>query len=198
MPACFDLYPLDDWCNSRPKADGILAYRILYGAQQMNPFSLAAMSAQPFRLWSTFMWRAGEMMLASAQVIGYRTSPIRSSRDSSGTRNRRELALMGTEKVGAAAESVQAAAASWIQLNQEFSAIVFNQALVGLVAMGSIAASRTPAQVASRQVRLVSDTLSNSTAAASRLSGTAARGAQRILKPVHSRATANAKRLAKR
>ena len=164
----------------------------------MNPFAFAAMSAEPFRLWSTFMWKAGETMLASAQVIGYRTSPILSSRGSSGAWNRREFARMGTEKVGAAAESLQAAAVSWMQLNQEFSAIFFNQTLAGLTAIGSIAASRTPGQVALRQVRLVSDTLSNSTAATSRLSGTAARGARRILKPVQSRATANAKRLAKR
>ena len=161
----------------------------------MNPANLFAISMEPFRLWSSLMWKTSEMMLASAQVIGYRTNPALSK---GGTQNQRELVLMGTEKVGAASESLQAAAFSWMQLNQEFGAVVFKQTLAGLAAFGSIAASRTPRQVAARQIRLVSDTLSHSAAATSRLSSASAQGAQRILKPVRSRAMANARRLAKR
>lgn len=190
MPACFDPVRL----RFRTMRDR--GCKILYGTRhQMNPFTFTAMAAEPFRLWSTFMWKTSEMMLASAQVIGYRTNPALAK---GGAQAQREFALMGTEKAGAAAESLQAAAFSWMQLNQEITAIVFKQTLAGLAAIGSIATSRTSGQVASRQARLISDTLSNSSVAASRLSGVAARGAGRILKPVHSRARANAKRLAKR
>lgn len=161
----------------------------------MNPLTLAAMTAEPFRLWSLLAWQTGEMMFASARVIGYRTSPHLALHGSSA---RREVALMGTEKVAAASESLQAAAAGWMQLNQAFSANIYRQALAGWSAMASIAMSRTAGEFASRQVRLVNDTLGQSAAAASRLSSVSARGGQRILKPVRSRALANAKRLARR
>jgi hypothetical protein len=161
----------------------------------MNPFSFAAMAAEPFRLWSTFMWKAGEMMLSSAQVIGYRTHPMLRA---SGSSNRREVALMGTEKVAAAAESSQAMAFGWMQLNQEFGAIALRQMTAASMAMMSIAASRTPQEAMDRQAGFVRSTLNRSAAGAAQLSGSAARGAQRTLKPVHSRVTGNVKRLSKR
>ncbi|MEO8004895.1 MAG: polyhydroxyalkanoate granule-associated phasin [Betaproteobacteria bacterium] len=164
----------------------------------MNPFTLAAMSAEPFRLWTTFLWKTGEMMLASGQVIGYRTNPNLAVRGLSSSRNRRELALMGSEKVAAATESSQAMATSWMRLNQELGAMAVRQMFAGCTAMMSIAASRTPQQAADRQSRFAQDTLNRSAVAAAQLSGSAARGAQRTLKPIHSRATGNARRLAKR
>lgn len=116
----------------------------------MNPFTFAAVAAEPIRLWSDFMWKAGEMMFASAQVIGYRTNPVLWIRDSSGASNRREFALMGTEKFAAATQSLHAAALSWVRLNQELGASACNQALQGWSAMVSVATSRTAGQVASR------------------------------------------------
>jgi hypothetical protein len=161
----------------------------------MNPFTFAAMTAEPFRLWSTFMWKSGEMMLASAQVIGYRTTPMLPPRGSS---NQRELVLMGTEKIAAAAESSQAMAFGWMQLNQEVAAMALRQLTAASMAMMSIAASRTPQQAIDRQAGFVRSTLNRSAAGAAQLSGSAARGAQRTLKPVHSRVTGNVRRLAKR
>jgi hypothetical protein len=49
-----------------------------------------------------------------------------------------------------------------------------------------------------RQTRLVRDTMAHSAVATSQLSKSAARLAHRSLKPIHSRATRNAKRLGKR
>jgi hypothetical protein len=161
----------------------------------MNPIAFAAMTAEPFRLWSTFMWKSCEMMLASARVIGYRTNPMLPAHGSS---NRRELALMGTEKVAAAAESSQAMAAGWMQFNQELGAMALRQMTAASMAMMSIASSRTPQQAMERQAGFVRNTLDRSAAGAVQLSGSAARGAQRTLKPVHSRVTGNVKRLAKR
>lgn len=161
----------------------------------MNPFAFAAMAAEPFRLWSTFMWKSGEMMLASAQVIGYRTNPLLPARGSS---NRRELVLMGTEKVAAAAESSQAMAFGWMQLNQQLGAIALRQMAAASMAMMSIAASRTPQEALDRQAGFVRSTLNRSAVGAAQVSGSAARGAQRALKPVHSRVTGNVRRLGKR
>jgi len=49
-----------------------------------------------------------------------------------------------------------------------------------------------------RQSRLVRDTMSHSAVASSKLSRSAMQMADRALKPIHSRATANARRLAKK
>jgi hypothetical protein len=141
------------------------------------------------------MWKTSEMIFASAQVIGHRTNPTLPARGSS---HRRELALMGTEKVAAAAESSQAMAFSWIQLNQEFGAMALRQMAAASMAMMSIAASRTPQQAMDRHAGFVRTTLNRSAADAAQLSGSAARGAQRTLKPVHSRVTGNVRRLSKR
>ena len=61
----------------------------------------------------------------------------------------------------------------------------------------SLAASRTAGQAMARQAKLVR-TMTQSAATNAQLSGAAARLAQRGLKPIHSRATANAKRLGRR
>jgi hypothetical protein len=161
----------------------------------MNPFAFGAMFVEPFRLWSTVWWNAGEMMLSSAQVIGYRTNPALSTR---GTANQREFALMGSEKVAAAAESTQAMAFGWMRVNQELGAMALRQMLSGSMAVMSIAASRTPQQAMEGHVRFVRNTLNHSAAGAVQLSTSAARGAQRALKPVRSRVIGNVRRLGKR
>lgn len=164
----------------------------------MNPITFAALAAEPLRLWSDFMWKSGETMLASAQVIGYRINPVFWIGNGSGARNRREFALMGTEKFAAATGSLHAAASSWVRLTQEFGTSLSGQALQGWSAMASLATSRTSAQAGSRQVRFGKGALKHSVARASRLSSIAAQAAQRTLEPVRSRALANARRLAKR
>jgi hypothetical protein len=70
--------------------------------------------------------------------------------------------------------------------------------LSGATGMMTLAASRTAAQVLARQSRLVRDTLSGSAAASSKLSRSAAQIADRALRPVHARATANARRLGRK
>ena len=161
----------------------------------MNPFAIGAMFLEPFRLWSTVMWKTGEMMLSSAQVIGYRTNPALAPR---GTHNHGELARMGSEKIAAAAESTQALAFGWMRVNQELGAMALRQMLGGTMAVMSIAASRTPQQAMEGHLRFVRNTLKHSAAGAAQLSGSAARGAQRALKPVQSRVTGNVRRLRKR
>jgi hypothetical protein len=105
---------------------------------------------------------------------------------------------MGQEKIAAAAESSQAVAFSWMRLNQEIGAMALKQMMTATAAIISVAASRTPGQSVARQTKFVRDTMSHSAVATSQLSKSAARLANRGLKPIHSRATGNAKRLAKR
>jgi hypothetical protein len=163
----------------------------------MNAITLYTLSVNPFRIWSDFAWKTGEMMLASVQVIGHRSNRMRSAGSSPSAADQREFALMGQEKVAAAAESAQAMSLGWMRFNQQFATMAFRQMSAGTAAIISLAASRTPGQSVARQTKLVRDTMTHSAAATSQLSKSAARLAQRGLKPIHSRATGNAKRLGK-
>jgi len=107
-------------------------------------------AALPFMLWTDLALRTGEMLAASAQVIGHRTGRMATAGPSPSARDRKEFTRMGLEKVEAANES-------------------------------ALAMSR---QLATAQMqagfRFWNDMLRLSSAG---------------LKPIHSRATANAKRL---
>ena len=163
----------------------------------MKPATLYTLSLDPFRIWSTFIWNTGEMLLASAQVIGHRSDRMISAGTSPALADRREFALMGQEKIAAAAESVKAMALGWMALNHQLGGIAFKQMLAGTEAIMSLAVSRTPGQSVARQTKLVSATITHAAAATSQLSQSTARLAHRGLKPIHSRATGNAKRLGK-
>jgi len=155
-------------------------------------------SVNPFLIWTNLAFRTGEMMLASAQVIGHRANRLALAGPNPSARDEREFALMSTEKVAAAAESAQAMALSMVRLNQQFGTLAFKQMLTGASAMMSLASSRTTGQSIPRQARLVRETMVNSAAATSQVSASTARLVSKGLKPIHSRAKGNAKRLAKR
>lgn len=163
----------------------------------MNPF-FYPMPATAFRSWAALAWKTGEMMLASGQVIRHRSQRLVAAGHSPSAHDRREFSLMGQEKFAAAAESSQALALSGVMMTQQLGAIAFRQMLSAATGMVTLAASRTAEQALARQSRLVRDTLSGSAAATSQLSRSAAQVANRALKPVHSRAIANARRLGKK
>ena len=164
----------------------------------MKRRSVYSSSVNPFLIWTDLAFKSGEMLLASAQVIGHRTQRMALAGPTPNAKDRREFTLMGEEKIVAAAESAQAMAMSMINLSQQVGALAFRQMLTGATAMMSLASSRTTGQSVARQARLVRDTMANSAVATSQLSTSAARLVDKGLKPVHSRAKGNAKRLAKR
>ena len=141
--------------------------------------------------------KTGEMMLASAQVINHRTGRMATAGLTPDARDRKEFALMGQEKLAAASESAQAMAERVLNLNQQMGTLAFNQMVAGTAGIMSVAAARTMAQSGKAQAEFVRDTVASSAKAASQLADSVARIAHHGLKPVHSRATANAKRLAK-
>ena len=136
------------------------------------------------------------MMMASAQVIGHRTKRMVMSGPLPNKRDRREFSLMGQEKMEAASESVQAMAKHMMTVNQQIGAQVVGHILAGATDMLSLATSRTAGEAMARQAKMIR-TLARGAASASQLSTSSARLTQRGLKPIHSRATANAKRLGK-
>jgi hypothetical protein len=151
----------------------------------------------PFLLWSRLAWKTGEMMLASAQVIQHRTGRMAAAGAMPSARDRREFALMGHEKIEAGVESASAMAAQMMAMNPLLGPRAFKHMMTGAAAMMSLAVSRTPGQAMARQAKLVR-TMTQFAGTTAQLSGAAARLAQHGLKPIHSRATSNAKRLGRR
>ena len=149
-------------------------------------------------MWSQLAWKVGEMAIASAQIIDHRTSRFALAGPVPSARDQREFALMGHEKGEAALESAQAVGVRMLMLNQQFATLAFKQMMSASAALLSLAASRTAAESVERQSKLVRDTMTGSVVAASKLSGSTARLAQRALKPVHSRVSGNVRRLGRK
>jgi hypothetical protein len=162
--------------------------------QQGSEFLLAL---NPFVLWIELAFKTGEMLMASAQVIRHRTGRMATAGAIPSLRDQREFTLMGQEKIEAVTESAQAIAVRLVGLNQQIMTLAFKQMTTGATGILSLAASRNPAQSHRRQEKLIRETVSNSTSAASQLADTVVMVADQGLKPIHSRATANARRLAK-
>jgi len=164
----------------------------------MNPFTLCLLPANPLRSWGTLAWKTGEMMLASSHVIRHRTGRLLAAGHFPGARDRQEFALMGQEKIAAMAEASQALALSGVRISQQIGAIAFEQMLSATTGLVALAASRTAQQAMAQHSRLMRETLSASVAAGARLSRSTAQSASRALKPIHTRATGNARRLGKK
>jgi hypothetical protein len=152
----------------------------------------------PLQIWSDVAFKTAQMMLASAFVVGHRTSRMIQAGPLPDANDRRELTLMGREKIFAGAEAVQAMALGVIKLNQQLGILAIKQMMTGGWGALSLASSWTAAQYAGRQARFVHDAVSNGAVAASQLSHSTARIITRGIKPVHARVKKNVKRLAKR
>ena len=151
----------------------------------------------PFMLWTDLAMKTGEMMLASAQVIGHRTKRMAAAGPKPNARDRREFTLMAQEKVDAVGKSARGMAAHMLTVDPLLGVRAAQHMLAAATAMMSLGQSRTVSQAMARQAKLVR-TMTQSTGTASRIAGSTARLAQRGLKPIHAKATANAKRLFRR
>lgn len=164
----------------------------------MNTSQTMNLLVNPLATWTRLAWKTGEMAIASAQVIAHRTSRLAMAGAVPSLRDQRELTVMGQEKGAAAVESAQAVWARLLSMNQQFAALAVRQMFSISAGLMSIAASRTPAESAGRQSKLVRDTMTNSAVTASKLSGATAQLAHVAARPIHTRIGANARRLRKR
>jgi hypothetical protein len=153
--------------------------------------------ANPFSVWADVALETCEMMAASAEVIGHRACRMAVAGPMPNASDQREFALMGQEKIEAAAESARAMAEFVMMMNRQLGAQTFSQMLTGSSAMISLAASSSIGQSIERQGELVR-TMTESAIAVSQLPNSAGLLAQRAVKPICSRTKANARRLGKR
>ena len=151
----------------------------------------------PFLVWTRLAWKTGEMMLASAQVIQHRTGRMAVAGAKPSARDRHEFALMGQEKIEAGIESASAMAAQAMAMNPLLGTRAVKNMMTGAAALMSLATSQTASQAMARHAKVVR-IMAQSAGTTAQVSGAAARLAQQGLKPIHSRATANAKRLGRR
>ena len=151
----------------------------------------------PVLAWTDLAWKMTEMSVASASVIHHRTNRMAKADRVPNPRDRKEFARMRSEKVAAGMQSAVAlgkhGAASYV----DHSARIFARMLEATTALMSLGASQNPSQFLARQSRLAR-AASGLAESALGLSGSTARLATRGLAPIHSRAVANAKRLARR
>ncbi|MEO6919771.1 MAG: polyhydroxyalkanoate granule-associated phasin [Collimonas sp.] len=147
--------------------------------------------------WADLMFKAGEMMSASAQVIGHRTARMAMAGPAPSQRDRNEFNLMSQEKIEAITESAHAMAIRMMSMHQETARLAIQQMLNGTANLMSVASSNSLHQSGHRQSKLAHDTMLDSAEAVSQFNTSLANIAQTGLQPLHARATANAKRLKK-
>ena len=148
----------------------------------------------PLQAWFTLAVKTGEMMMASATVISYRTGRMATAGPNPSEKDRKEFALMGQEKMDAAVESAQAMALQMMTLSPQLGVRAFEHISKGTADMLSLVSSQTVHQAVTRQAKLMK-TISQSTNTATQLSDSAIEIAEQGLAPIHARVTANAKRL---
>lgn len=155
------------------------------------------LSADPLLQWTNLALKTAETMFAAMQVIGHRTTRIAGAGFSPNERDQREFALMGQEKIEAATESARAMTERLIRMNGRLWTQASTQILTGAGAMWSLATSPSFDRSLEHHATLVR-AISGPVLDTAALAGSAARLAHCGLKPIHAKATANARRLGAR
>lgn len=147
----------------------------------------------PLMLWTDVALKTGEMLVSSSSVIQMRTCRMAEHGLQPNAADMREMRLMSQEKIAAANES-SAAVAKQLQITQGGLMKGAQQWLDSASALMALATSATPAQAVRRGEAFITAT-TRAAATATQLSSAGARMAQRSLKPIHAKATSNARRL---
>jgi hypothetical protein len=156
-----------------------------------------SLCANPFSVWTDLAVKTYEMMVASAEVIGHRAGRMATAGPIPNASDQCEFAMMGQEKIEAAAESARAMAEFVMSLNRQLESQAISQMLTGSTAMISLATSSSVGQSIERQGELIR-TMTESAITLSQLPNSVGLFAHSAVKPLYSRKKANAKRLGQR
>jgi hypothetical protein len=138
-----------------------------------------------------------EMLWASMQVINHRTTRMMTSGVQPSPRDRTEFTRMGQEKVDAVMESAMAMSMRYALANQQFAIGCWKEAMAGAASMMQLGFNPAAQLAAGKQFTLPHQAFKSFSTLASQFFGSAAHIGQQGLRPIHSRATSNAKRLGK-
>ncbi|MCR6661448.1 MAG: hypothetical protein NVV72_19785 [Asticcacaulis sp.] len=150
----------------------------------------------PFALWTDLAMQTIGMMLASAEVISHRTTRMANASRPPSAKDAAEFTLMGQEKMEAVTESMQAAGMAMMAFSPFAAMKMFNEMAAVQADIFHLATSSSLPMAISRNQKLGRSMRRAANSVAS-LSDQTANGALDTLKPIHSRATANARRLGK-
>ncbi len=149
----------------------------------------------PLMIWTDVALKTGEMLVSSGSVIQMRTSRMAEHGMQPTPADMREIHLMSEEKLAAVTESGAAIANQLHTVNYALANRAVQQWFQSGTTWLSLATSFTPAQALTRGQAFI-DASTRAAATVTQLSSASARVAQRALKPIHSKATSNARRLA--
>ena len=150
----------------------------------------------PFALWTDLALQTTTMMMASAQVIQHRTLRMANATIPPSPHDSAEFSLMGQEKLAAAAEVLKGVTARAMRYDAQVGMKIMKDMTAVQADLFSLAGATTISQAVARNEKL-GRSLKRAGLTAARLSDHTATMALRALKPVRSRAMANAKRLGK-
>jgi hypothetical protein len=148
----------------------------------------------PLMLWADVALKTQEMLLSAGSVIHIRTGRLAKAGLAPSAEDLVEFQLMSHEKLAAVSESGAAIANQLHTTGYSLINRSVRHWLSGASAWAGLATSLTPSQAAAHSHELVSAG-QRAMATASQLSSASARVVQRGLKPIHAKATANARRL---
>jgi hypothetical protein len=147
----------------------------------------------PFTAFLALTTTSAEMLLASIQVIGHRTERLLKL-EPANAEDQRELALMTSEKIEAAADSSKSMAFHWMTMWNELAGRVLSAQHEVTAALASLALSPTPGAAMAGHKNL-SNVVAGFSSSAEKFAGDAWNLVERGVAPFHSAALANAKRL---
>lgn len=149
----------------------------------------------PLMVWTDVALKTGEMLVSSSSVIQIRTQRMAAAGLMPTALDLAEMQLMGQEKLDAANESNAAMADELGTRQVALMGHAVQQWIGSVSAFFALAVATTPAEAIARHGQFV-DAATRSAAVVSQISSASARVAQRGLKPIHAKATSNARRLA--
>jgi hypothetical protein len=157
--------------------------------------ALSSRFFNPLMLWADVAVTTQEMWVSSASVVQARTERMALAGLAPSQADMAEFQLMVQEKVAAVGESGNAIVSQFQTSGLALLNRAIRQWFSGAAAFAGLLTSVTPAQAWTQGDRLL-DVGTQAAVTVSQLSSAAARVAQRGLKPIHAKATANARRLA--
>lgn len=141
--------------------------------------------------------KGGEMGVAAAQTIGYRTAMMAAALGNPVDLANPEFVRMGSEKVEAGVEAVHAVAKGLEDLYQAWIALCTGQSQAALAVLGGLGSVRTPADLLTLQSRTVTEAIDASIHASLRFVEAASALTTAGLTPAYRTVRANARRLAR-
>lgn len=162
-----------------------------WNTDDLHRYSRALSRAHPSLLWWQVGMKSWETLLAAPQVIAQRTARMVAAGPLPGVGDRRELAAMGAEKAIAFSRAWIGAAREIVSLQQEMVNVASRQWWMLARACNPLLAARSARSAPAKSARGLVDA-GNATLAALPCVAHAA------VRPVHAKATSNAKRLRRR